>query len=193
MTLDEAITVLGVASGDDQSTVRARYRELMRRHHPDVAHRADSGTATEVNASLITEAYSVIAAALTAADDGCVPFTAPTSVTAGESAPRDLHPTIHSEHDGEILCIEAPPDEAYQRLLDAAAQLGGIGHVDRTLGLLEVTIRFEGGPSCSVLMTLHGRVHGTDVVVEMESIEAAPTPPIAPVLEALVELLRSGS
>jgi hypothetical protein len=54
-----------------------------------------------------------------------------------------------------------------------------------------VIVRFEGGPSCSVLMTLQGRAHGTDVFCEMESIESEPTPPIDPVLESLVERLTS--
>ena len=51
-------------------------------------------------------------------------------------------------------------------------------------------MRFEGGPSCSVLITLQGRAFGTDAFCTMESIEAAPTPAIRPVVEALVEELR---
>ena len=187
MTLADAIAVLGVASGDDQRTVRDRYRDLMRQVHPDVANTARSGDPTGLSAALVTEAYAVVASCLAESSDGCVPSLAPIT----ETPTARVTATVHSEHDGDTVFIEAPPDEAYQRLLDAAAQLGGIGHVDRTLGLLEVIVRFEGGPSCSVLMTLQGRAHGTDVFVEMESIEAAPTPSIAPVLDALVEGLGS--
>ena len=50
-------------------------------------------------------------------------------------------------------------------------------------------VRFEGGPTCSVLITLQGRAHHTDAFCTMESIEAAPTPPIRPVVEALVDEL----
>jgi hypothetical protein len=42
-----------------------------------------------------------------------------------------------------------------------------------------------------VLFTLQGRAHGTDVFCEMESIEAAPTPAISPVLDSLLEVLGS--
>ena len=188
MTLADAIALLGVASGDDQTVVRARYRDLMRQHHPDVADAARKDDSTGLNASLVTEAYAVITSALASAPDGCIPSVGAVS----EVASAERTPRVHSAHDGDTIFIEVPPDEAYQRLLDAAAQLGGIGHVDRNLGLLEVIVRFEGGPSCSVLMTLQGRAHRTDVFIEMESIEAAPTPPIAPVLDALVELLGSG-
>ena len=86
--------------------------------------------------------------------------------------------------------IAAPPTEAYTLLLEAGARLGGIGYVDRQLGILEIIVRFEGGPSCSVLINLQGRAFGTDAFCTMESIEAAPTPPIRPVVEALVEELR---
>ena len=58
------------------------------------------------------------------------------------------------------------------------------------LGILELIVRFEGGPSCSVLITLQGRAFGTDAFCTMDSIEAAPTPPLRPVVEALVEELR---
>jgi hypothetical protein len=63
--------------------------------------------------------------------------------------------------------------------------------VDRNLGILEVIVRFEGGPSCSVLMTMQGRAFGTDVFISMESIEADPTPALAPVLDALLEELEN--
>jgi hypothetical protein len=40
-------------------------------------------------------------------------------------------------------------------------------------------------------MTLQGRAYGTDVFCELESIEALPTPPLAPVLDELVTLLNT--
>ena len=57
--------------------------------------------------------------------------------------------------------------------------------------IIETIVRFEGGPSCSVLTTLQGRAHGTEVFCTMESIEAGATPPIRPVVEALVDAIRS--
>lgn len=161
----------------------------MREHHPDLSASRRGEAPSSVDPSLLTEAYSVVLASIQTSPDGLVPHS-PYPAKTHQPFPSAPHPVV-SEHDGDTIWIEAPPDEAYQRLLDAAGTLGGIGHVDRNLGLLEVIVRFEGGPSCSVLMTLQGRAYGTDVFCEMESIEAEPTPSIHPFLQSLVEQLTS--
>ena len=181
--------MLGVAVGDSEKEVKDVFRALMRLHHPDLAASRASVAPKVIDPALLTEAYSVVLESIQTSPDRLVPLLGhqPTPLPSSPSA----YPPLVAEHDGDTIWIEAPPDEAYQRLLDAAATLGSIGHVDRNLGLLEVIVRFEGGPSCSVLMTLQGRAHGTDVFCEMESIEADPTPSIQPVLESLVEQLAS--
>jgi hypothetical protein len=191
LELREACRVLGVAVGDSEKWVKIVFRALMREHHPDLAASRGGEARDSVDPSLLTEAYSVVLASIQTSPDGLVPQSAHPAKTH-QPSPSAPHPLV-AEHGGDTIWIEAPPDEAYQRLLDAAGTLGGIGHVDRNLGLLEVIVRFEGGPSCSVLMTLQGRVHGTDVFCEMESIEADPTPSIHPVLQSLVEQLTSFS
>ena len=183
--------MLGVAVGDSEREVKDVFRALMREHHPDLAASRASQATTSVDPSLLTEAYSVVLASIQTSPDGLVPQSADPAEPHSPSTSPSAPPPLVSTHDGDTIWIEAPPDEAYQRLLDAASTLGGIGHVDRHLGLLEVIVRFEGGPSCSVLMTLQGRAYGTDVFCEMESIEAEPTPSIQPVLECLVEQLGS--
>ena len=179
--------MLGVAVGDSEKEVKTLFRALMREHHPDLSESRTGKAPDSIDPSLLTEAYSVVLASIQASPERLVPRS---GQLATSLAPSTAHPLV-SEHDGDTVWIEAPPDEAFQRLLDAASTLGGIGHVDRNLGLLEVIVRFEGGPSCSVLMTLQGRAHGTDVFCEMESLESEPTPPIDPVLESLVERLTS--
>ena len=84
-----------------------------------------------------------------------------------------------------------PAAEAYALLYEAAGRVGDIAYYDRRLGILEIIVRFEGGPSCSVVMNLQGRAHHTEVFCSMESIESAPAPAIAPVIEALVAELRT--
>jgi len=186
VTLDEALSVLGLIHSTNEGEVRSRYRDLMRQHHPDVSDVHQAPTFGTVDPSQITQAYAVVTAALRNSTDGQL-VTSESSVRATESVAVDTG--IACTHDGDTLWIEAPPDEAYQLLYEAACRLGGVGHVDRGLGLLEIIVRFEGGPSCSVLFTVQGRSHGTDVFCEMESIEAAPTPPITPVLNSLLEVL----
>lgn len=189
MELEFACQVLGVAVGDSEKEVKTLFRALMREHHPDLSESRTGKAPDSIDPSLLTEAYSVVLASIQASPERLVPRSGQLAISLAASA-SPAHPLV-SEQDGDTVWIEAPPDEAFQCLLDAASTLGGIGHVDRNLGLLEVIVRFEGGPSCSVLMTLQGRAHGTDVFCEMESIESEPTPPIDPVLESLVERLTS--
>ena len=91
--------------------------------------------------------------------------------------------------DQDSITLDASADEAFAALFDAAGRVGHVAYFDRHLGILETVVRFEGGPTCSVLITLQGRAYATEAFCTMESIEAAPTPPIRPVVEALVEEL----
>ena len=93
---------------------------------------------------------------------------------------------------GDTIGVAAPPDETWVILAEAASQVGEIAYVDRSLGILEAIVRFEGGPSCSLLITLQGRAWGTEAFCTLESIEAAPTPPIAPVIDAMLDALTGG-
>ena len=188
-----ALDRLGLLPGDPPEAARLRYRELLRVSHPDVA---GSGVtpqqATEATVE-ITEAFRVVSLAI--AEHGCIPVpesTPPVSTGSdpdtcrhrGHAGPPDR---IDAQVDGDTISMDLPAPEAFAVLLDAGSRIGGIGYVDRALGLLELIVRFEGGPSCSVLITLQGRAFGTDAFVTMESIEAAPTPPIEPVMSALLE------
>jgi hypothetical protein len=87
--------------------------------------------------------------------------------------------------------VTAPAAETYAALFEAAGRIGEIAYFDRQLGIVETIVRFQGGPTCSVMMTLQGRADGTEIFCTMESIEATPAPNIRPVLDALVEELRN--
>jgi hypothetical protein len=201
--LVEALAVLDLRPGASMAEVRDRYRALVRRAHPDlVGTEAERAAATAATAR-ITGAFAVVRRAVLEAGGDVVPEPrAPAPPSPGGAGSPPARPAaasprpwevdaVEADADGDTISIAAPPGEAYALLLDAAARIGGIGYVDRRLGILEVIVRFEGGPSCSVLITLQGRAFGTDAFCTMESIEAAPTPSIRPVVDALVEeLLR---
>jgi hypothetical protein len=190
-----ALGVLGLEPGDTADTARRRYRELLRRTHPDVSS-DPTGSATDATVEL-TRAHRVIASMIDHHGLGVIPHPpAPIAVAAEGETCRHRGPVGPIEHieiraDGDTISLTVPPPEAFAILLEAGARLGGIGYVDRALGLLEIIVRFEGGPSCSVLITLQGRAFGTDAFLTMESIEAAPTPDPAPVVEALLDELES--
>ncbi len=145
----------------------------------------------------ITSAFAVLRTAVVEGGTGHVPEP-PTSTPTPAPAPAPDPPSrpwavdrIDAEvEEGDTIHVAVPAPEAFALLLDAGARLGGIGYVDRQLGIIEIIVRFEGGPSCSVLITLQGRAFGTDAFCTMDSIEAAPTPELRPVVEALVEELR---
>jgi hypothetical protein len=204
-SLSEALIVLGLVPGQSLDEARQRFRELLLKTHPDVVgNRASAAEATDDTIALTTS-FDVVKKAVARGDGHLIPAPtdgesqAPTNSgndtgrdacrhRSGNAPPPD---TIEIRADGDSLFISAPPPEAFAILLDASSRLGGIGYVDRNLGILEVIVRFEGGPSCSVLMTLQGRAFGTDVFITMESIEADPTPALDPVMEALFEELAN--
>lgn len=189
MNFHDALAILGATPESSAKSIRTTYFDLMRQHHPDVATLDIASGGPSLDPAILTEAYAVVLAEFSKNNLELG------SKTASRSKPMsrisDAVAPVAASHDGDTILIEAPADEAYQRLLDAAAGLGGIGHVDRSNEILEVIVRFDGGPSCSLLMTLHGRVDGTGVFCELESIEALATPPLTPVLDALVNLLNS--
>jgi len=164
--------VLGVGPEATPVEVRAAFRRLVQEHHPD---HADDTQATRRTAEL-TEAYALVR--------GATPSPPP---------PPPPPSTSTAEPSGDSILLDVPADEAFAALFEAAGRVGHVAYFDRNLGLLETVVRFEGGPTCSVLITLQGRAHGTEAFCTMESIEAAATPPIGPVIDALVEELTAPS
>ena len=98
--------------------------------------------------------------------------------------PGDAAPAVHRLAVDAVL-VDAPADEAFRWLLDAAHDIGEITYVDRSMPIAEVLCRFEGEPATSLLLTLQGRGTGTEVFATVESIEARPAPPTAAVVDLL--------
>jgi hypothetical protein len=193
----EALDVLGVPEGTDLAGVRAAYRGLVRAAHPDVAPGDDAHART----ARLTEAYEVIVAFVER--HGAPPAPAPDPPPGPAPPPGDDEPVVavdaHGAPDEGTIVVAAAPGETYAALYEAAGRVGDIAYCDRRLGILEIIVRFEGGPSCSVVMMLSprrdpgvpGRSRHTEVLCTIESIESTPAPPIAPVIGALVEELRA--
>jgi hypothetical protein len=186
----EALDVLGVRAGTDLAGVRAAYRGQVRATHPDVA---GAGDEAHARTARLTQAYEVLTAFV--AEHGSTP-AAPAPEPEPAPAPPP-EPDIAAETveagalDEGTIAVALPTNETYAALYEAAGRVGEVAYYDRGLGILEIIVRFEGGPSCSVVMTLQGRSHHTEVFCTMESIESTPAPPIAPVIDALVAELRA--
>ena len=87
--------------------------------------------------------------------------------------------------DADTLMVEAPAEETFRWLLDAAHDIGEVTYVDRSMPIMEVLCRFEGEPATSLLLSLQGRGLGTEVFCTVESIEARPAPPTSAVVDLL--------
>ena len=92
--------------------------------------------------------------------------------------------------DDDTLGLDAPADETFRWLTDAANDIGEITYVDRSVPILEVLCRFEGEPATSLVITLQGRLDGTEAFCTAESIEAREGPPTAAVVDVLELALR---
>lgn len=187
MDLPEARAVLGVAPGDDWPAVRAAYRRAIRATHPDT--RGSAGTATAVR---VNEAYARLRRAR---DDGSLHTAAaapPPSPPSHPPPPPPPPPVGLSVEGYDTLLLAAPPDEAFAILLDAAHRVGNVSYVDRSCAIFEAVVR-QDGETCSLVVTLQGRAHGTEAFLTLEAMERAASLPTDRVLGRMVDALTRPS
>lgn len=187
--------MLGLGSTTDLDEVRAAFRRLVREHHPDIA-----GDAETAQTARITEAYALLRRVADESGTVTAAESPPPPSAPASAAPRERPPRPTAAYDeaveaelasGDTLLLHTPMNEAFGALFEAAGRIGHVAYFDRQLGILETIVRFEGGPSCSLLITLQGRALGTEAFCTMESIEALPTPPLRPVIDALLDALAA--
>jgi hypothetical protein len=172
----EARRVLEVADGDGWDTVRAAYRRLIRAAHPD----REGGTTRA--AVRLNEAYAVLSRARRHGS----PVVSP---PAPPPPPPPAPPRVGAALVGEdTLLLAAPPPEAFALLLEAGHRIGSVSYVDRSCGIFEVVVH-PSGETCSLLVTLEGRGHGTEVTFAMESLERAASLSPEPYARRLAEML----
>lgn len=186
----EAAQVLGVRPGASWSDVRHAYRSLIRSLHPDLA-----GAGSTADAARIIDAYALLRAENTVGED---PSTTgpdvPTMMTGSPyrppSPPPPDAPIAVTRIGDDTIAFGAPADETFLLLLEAAHDIGELTYLDRSVPILEVICQFVGTPTLSLVITLQGRLHGTEAFCTVESIEARPGPPSGGVVDVLLDLLR---
>lgn len=181
MDVPEARTVLGVAAGDAWPAVRAAYRRRIRAAHPDT-----HGVAATPQAARLNEAYAVLSRAKRAgrlhAPAGRVP--------APDPPPPPDPPAVGLALAGtDTILLAAPPDEAFALLLEAGHRVGEVSYVDRSCAIFEVVVR-QDGETCSLLVTLQGRAHGTEAFLTLEALERAASLPPDRIVRRMVAALR---
>jgi hypothetical protein len=187
MDVGEARSVLGVTASDGWDVVRAAYRRRIRAAHPDTHGAGSTPAATRLN-----QAYAVLSRAKRGGR-----LHAPVGAPAGPPAPPPPPPPPAPPPvglavvGGDTLLLAAPPDEAFALLLEAGHRVGEVSYVDRSCAIFEVVVR-QDGETCSLLVTLQGRAHGTEAFLTLEALERPASLPPDRVVARMVDALRSG-
>jgi hypothetical protein len=180
MEVAEARAVLGVGAADGWVEVRAAYRRAIRAAHPDTHGRAATAAAIRLN-----EAYAVLRRARQAGT--LDPLRPPAAPPPPPPPPPPPHVGVAVAGTDTIL-LAAPPDEAFALLLEAAHRVGNVSYVDRSCAIFEAVVR-QDGETCSLVVTLQGRAHGTEAVLTLEAMERAASLPTDRVLGRVVDAL----
>lgn len=167
--------MLGVLPEASPRVLRDAFLDLVRAHHPDTTNHPRG--AGERTATIIT-AYRLLR----------------------DLPPEEAHELTPPPGVAEpVATIELITEEAVWVGVDArlvtpvlfevADELGDVSYVDRSGGLVQLTVRPAEGPTCWFTISVHARPGGTVLVATLESIEAQPTPPPGPLVLALAEAL----
>jgi len=181
MDVAAARAALGVGPRPSWSEVRTAYRALIQAAHPDRAG-GDTQRAAALNA-----AYATLVRAKRTGDLHEAPPSPPVP-DAPPTTPDNLWEPAEVL-DGDTIRMSLPPDEAFLRLLDAAHRIGDVTYVDRSCAIFEALVSVEGEGTCSLVVSLQGRAHGTEAFCTLEAIEHVASPPVRHVTEALVAAL----
>ena len=172
--VDAARLLLGVEAACSEAEIRAAYRMLLLRTHPDINSKAD---ATERTMAL-TSAYLL----LTSLVVDPAPAAAQQEEPAAQQGRRRAQ---KKEEEIEILLlgdltisVAAPASETLMLLIDMAHELGEISYLDPSAGLLEIVIEFVEEPTSSVLLSMQGRGNATtEVFCSVEPLSGGISPP----------------
>lgn len=180
MDVAEARAVLGVTEADGWDVVRLAYRTRIRAAHPDT-----HGPTAAPRAVRLNEAYAVLSRARRAGTAA----TAPAPPAPPPAPPPTPPPRVGLRIDGDdTLLLAAPPDQAFALLLDAGHRVGNVSYVDRSCAIFEVVVR-QDGETCSLVVTVQPRAHGTEALLTLEAMERPATLPPDRVLRQVVDAL----
>ena len=210
MEVADALAALRLGPGATWSEVRAGYRALLRQNHPDLSD--DPGAAART--ARLTAAYAVLRKAT---GDGRHPLPAPAAPRQGRAAEpgRGSRPAAATGSGGRAAATgpagtaprgraaaPAPdtgatgavvgrrdPAEVFGRLRAAAGAVGNLSGVDPESLTLQILVEAPGGAPAQLLAEVFRRGDDTAIMFTLESLTAAPGPPIEAVVKRLLAAL----
>lgn len=203
MEVADALAALQLRPGATWSEVRASYRTLLRANHPDLI---DEPGAADRTAHL-TAAYAVLQKATGNGRRSLPPPTAPRHVRAtqpGRGSPTGAPASAAgragrvggtgSEPGGSTGATDAvvgrrAPEEVFQRLRAAAGAVGYLSGTDPESLTLQILVEAPGAAPAQLLAEVSPRGDDTAIAFTLESLTAAPGPPIEAVVKRLLAAL----
>lgn len=185
MTPDDALHVLGLSRPTTWPQVRAAYRQRVQVHHPDrsAAHDAPRLTA-ELNAAyrVLRDHRDLLEVVPSPATDAVPPAWGPD--------PAPDAPDVAAADDDSLILV-APHDEVFWRLHAALDVVGDVTLADPDAGLLEALVPGTGPAPSQLVVTLQGRVAGTEAFFTLESLDESTAPSLPELVRELARLVRS--
>lgn len=163
----DAARLLGVRPDADPATVRRAFRTRVRDRHPD--HAGPGRRAHDETAALIA-AYDLLR-------------EPPSSLPDQASAPSS------GMADDDTLVLSVPVAEAFGALIEAGHLVGDVTHIDPEAGLFEFLVGID-GRTCSVVVSLQGRMDSVEAWCTIDALDNGPRPSIAPIAAALEAALH---
>lgn len=169
--LSSARRTLGVRVEDDWGVVRDRYRDQIRRSHPDVAGEAGVARSVELNAAYRTLALARREGRLHEIEAPPPPPAGPSqppspravgdpplAVRPEWAAPVGPAPDVR-QLDHDTLVLSSTPDETFRRLVEATHEIGEISYLDRSSAIFEAVLTLDDGTAASFVVSLQWRAH----------------------------------
>lgn len=191
MEVAEALAALQLGPGATWNEIRARYRRLLRAHHPDLT--SDPGAADRT--ARLTAAYAVLQKAT---DGGRRPLPAPRATPPARAArraapaePKRRAPADRTSAPGTAGAVvgRRSPEEVFRRLRAAAPAVGNLSGVDPETLTLQILVEAPGAPPAQLLAEVYRREEDTAIMFTLESLTAAPGPPIEAIVKRLLAAL----
>ena len=191
MEVAEALAALQLGPGATWNEIRARYRRLLRAHHPDLT--SDPGAVDRT--ARLTAAYAVLQKAT---DGGRRPLPAPRATPepraprrAAPAEPKRRTPADRTAGPGTAGAVvgRRSPEEVFRRLRAAASAVGNLSGVDPETLTLQILVEAPGAPPAQLLAEVYRREEDTAIMFTLESLTAAPGPPIEAIVKRLLAAL----